>query len=32
MNPFDEKEKKRERLFKWLFRATDRFKSSVDWL
>jgi len=29
MNPFDDKEKKRERLFKWLFKATDRLKSSI---
>lgn len=31
MNLFDEKEKKREKLFKWLFRASDRLKSSVNY-
>jgi potassium uptake TrkH family protein len=29
MNPFDEREKMREKLFKWLFRATDRLKSTT---
>ena len=31
MSLFDEKEKKREKLFKWLFRVTDQLKSSVYW-
>ncbi len=32
MSPFDSKGKKRERLFKWLFIASDRLKLSAGWI